>query len=153
MRLYLQEDPIRLQSGQSPSIRLPLSLAMLLNEGLQRFPPSESAMEQAIAITEDALMPWIPALRNPPLQVLECADAELAALPALLGLAPLPALELAIDELEQAFNQVARVAAGVPAKSVHLPEQPRFVAALVVVRELMHHVGWQKLRLSGMAVD
>ncbi|WP_313319237.1 hypothetical protein [Stenotrophomonas sp.] len=147
MHLYLQEDQIRLQAGHTTNIRLPLSLASLLADGLQRFPPSEQALEQAIASTEDALMPWIPALRLEPDAVLECADAVLAPLPELLVYPAQPILELDIDEVERAFNQLAQVAAGTPAKNAGLPERADFVAALVVVRELMHHVGWEQLRL------
>src|SRR5690606_10553829 len=102
---------IRLQAGHTTNIRLPLSLASLLADGLQRFPPSEQALEQAIASTEDALMPWIPALRLEPDEVLECADAVLAPLPELLVYPAQPILELDIDEVERAFNQLAQVAA------------------------------------------
>ena len=147
MHLYLQEEAIRLQAGQSTDISLSLSLPSLLEAGLQHFPPSEQAMEQAIASTEDALMPWIPALRLDSLEVLGCADAVLAPLPGVLGYPPQAICELDIDEVERAFNQLAQVAAGMPAKSLDLPERPDFVAALVVVRELMHHVGWEQLRL------
>ena len=104
-------------------------------------------MELAIASTEDALMPWIPALRLDSLEVLECADAVLAPLPGVLGYPQQAICELDIEEVERAFNQLAQVTAGMPAKSLGVPERPDFVAALVVVRELMHHVGWEQLRL------
>lgn len=147
MHLYLQEDAIRLQAGRTTNISLPLSLSSLLEASLQHFPPSERAMELAIASTEDALMPWIPALRLDSLEVLECADAVLAPLPSVLGYPQQAIVDLDIDEVERAFNQLAQVAAGMPAKSLGVPERPDFVAALVVVRELMHHVGWEQLRL------
>lgn len=147
MQLHLQEDLIRLQAGQTTNISLPLSLSSLLEAGLQRFPPSELALEQAIAATEDALMPWIPALRMDPSEVLESSDPVLALLPGVLAYPPQAICELDIEEVERAFNQLAQVAAGMPAKNLDIPERADFVAALVVVRELMHHVGWQQLRL------
>ena len=153
MHLYLQEDLIRLRAGQTTDISLPLSLSSLLEAGLQHFPPSEQALEQAIASIEDALMPWIPALRQDSLEVLECADPTLAPLPGVLGYPQQPIWELDIEEVERAFNQLAQVASGMPAKSMGLPERANFVAALVVVRELMHHVGWQQLRLLEAGVD
>ena len=153
MHLYLQEDLIRLRAGQTTDISLPLSLSSLLEAGLQHFPPSEQALEQAIASIEDALMPWIPALRQDSLEVLECADPALAPLPGMLGYPQQAIWELGIDEVEQAFNQLAQVAAGMPARSQGLPERADFVAALVVVRELMHHVGWEQLRLLEAGVD
>ncbi len=153
MHLYLQEDLIRLRAGQTTDISLPLSLSSLLEAGLRHFPPTERALEQAIASTEDALMPWIPALRQDSLEVLECVDAALVPLPGVLGYPQQPIWELDIEEVERAFNQLAQVAAGMPAKSLGLPERADFVAALVVVRELMHHVGWQQLRLLEAGAD
>jgi hypothetical protein len=157
MQLHLEQDPIRLQPGQGPDICLPLSLTALLDDGLQRFPPSEVALERAIARTEDALMPQIPAMRAHPHVQLACADAVLEPLAGLLALPVQPVRVrvwmLEIEQVEHAFNQIARVAAGLPASAVGLAERPDFVAALLVVRELMHHVGWRQLRLGDPAND
>lgn len=144
-RLFLDATPIRLQPPHGAPVTLPLSLEQLLAAGLRHFPPAEVALEQAIALTEDALMPRIPALRAAPPDVLQLADPSLQALPALLGRSAPVTLQL--DDVEQAFNRLADVAAGLPARSLGVPEQPRFVAALLVVRELMHHVGWRQLQL------
>ncbi|KRG40534.1 hypothetical protein ARC78_12530 [Stenotrophomonas pictorum JCM 9942] len=153
MQLHLEHDPIRLRPGHGEDVCLPLSLTALLADGLQRFPPSEAALERAIARTEDALMPQIPALRAHLHLQLDCADAVLAPLTGLLVLPAQARPVLQIEQVEHAFNLLARVAAGMPARSVGLPEQPGFVAALVVVRELMHHVGWRQLRLGDPAHD
>ncbi len=147
-RLYLGSTPIRLEPVDGEAIVLSLSLQQLLDAGLQRFPPGEIALEQGIAMTEDALMPHVAALRQHPLEVLEMADDALAPLPALLGQNIGTAHTFGIDAVEQTFNLLADVGAGLPAHRVGFPEQPRFVAALLVVRELMHHVGWSALRLS-----
>lgn len=150
-RLYLASAPIRLEPADGTAIVLPLSLQQLLDTGLQRFPPGGIALEQGIAMTEDALMPHVAALRQHPLEVLNVADDALAPLPALLGQSTGTAHTFGIDAVEQAFNLMADVAAGLPAHHVGLPEQPRFVAALLVVRELMHHVGWSALKLPSGA--
>lgn len=147
MHLYLHENPLRLQPAHGPDIPLPLSLAALLDDGLQHFPPTEAALERAIASTEDALMPQIPALRALPPVRLDCTDAVLEPLRQLLALPAQPIHVLEIEQVERAFNQIAQVAAGMPARAVGLAERPDFVAALLVVRELMHHVGWRQLRL------
>jgi hypothetical protein len=145
--LHMDQDRISLQPADAEIIELPLSLDDLLDAGLQHFPPSELALERAIALTEDALMPHVAALRQHPLDVLIAADNALAALPSLLGRNDTAPLRLDIDEVERGFNQVAQVAAGMPAHAMGLPEQPRFVAALLVARELVHHVGWKQLQL------
>ena len=144
-RLYLHATPITLQPAHGEAIALALSLDRLLADGLARFPPGEAAIERAIATTEDALMPHVAALRAHPLEVLWVADDGLAALPTLLG--DEARTRWHIDAVERAFNLLADVAAGLPAHRAGLPAQPRFIAALVVVRELMHHVGWQQLQL------
>lgn len=146
-RLHMDQSRISLQPADAEAIELPLSLGDLLDAGLQRFPPSELALERAIAMTEDALMPHVAALRRHPLDVLIAADDALAALPSLLGRDGTASLRVDIDDVERGFNQVAQVAAGMPAHAMGLAEQPRFVAALLVVRELMHHVGWKQLQL------
>lgn len=146
-RLHMDQSHISLQPAGAEAIVLPLSLDGLLEAGLQNFPPSELALERAIALTEDALMPHVTVLRSYPLEVLIAADETLAALPSLLGRMDTGSLQLGIDDVERGFSQVAQVAAGMPAHAMGLPAQPRFVAALLVVRELMHHVGWKQLQL------
>lgn len=147
LQLHLQEAAIRLQAPHAAAVLLPLSLDDLLAAGLSRFPPGEVALEQAIQRVEDALMPAIPALRQPRATGLECADPVLAPLLAASGRAPGTAATVSIDDVEEVFNRLARVAAGVPAHSLGLPAHPGFAAALVVVRELLHHVGLAALRL------
>lgn len=147
LRLHLQGNPIRLQPPQGAAVVLPLSLDGLLAAGLENFPPGGAALEQAIQQVEDALMPAIPALRDRPATLLECADPVLAPLLPAAGRDPLAAATLSIAEVENVFDRLARVAAGVPARSLGLPGQPRFAAALVVVRELLHHVGLPALRV------
>lgn len=147
LQLHLQETAIRLQAPHAAAVLLPLSLDDLLAAGLSRLPPGEVALEQAIQRVEDALMPAIPALRQPGATGLECADPVLAPLLAASGRAPGTAATLSIDDVEEVFNRLARVAAGVPAHSLGLPAHPGFAAALVVVRELLHHVGLAALRL------
>lgn len=144
--LQLDTAPIILQPHDAHVVVLPLSLDQLLADGLQHFPPREAALEQAIATTEDALMPQVAALRAQPLDRLVLSDASLAALADLLA-RPHTGADWHVDEVERAFNLVADVAAGLPAHRIGLPEHPRFVAALLVVRELMHHVGWETLQL------
>ncbi|MGX9718841.1 hypothetical protein [Stenotrophomonas acidaminiphila] len=151
LRLHLQEATIRLQAAHAAAVVLPLSLDDLLAAGLERFPPRAAALEQAIQLTEDALMPAIPALRQPPATLLECADPVLAPLLPATGRDAGATATLSIAEVEEVFDRLARVAAGVPAHSLGLPAHPGFAAALVVVRELLHHVGLAALRVMPAA--
>ncbi|MCB1915868.1 MAG: hypothetical protein KDG52_09150 [Rhodocyclaceae bacterium] len=53
------------------------------------------------------------------------------------------------DAVEQVFSRQAAVAMGRPAAAEGLPEDSHFVAALLVVRELMHHLDIPFVRMSG----
>lgn len=150
-RIFLEETPLRLQpEGAAPAITLPLDLASLLAAGLARFPPAESALEGAIATVEDALMPHVAALRRYPLDVLQGDGALLEDIARAAGRgAPVQqGLRLSVEEVERVFNRLVDVAAGMPARSLEIPESPRFVAALLVVREILHHVGYQWLEIT-----
>lgn len=151
LRLHLQEETIRLQAPHAATVVLPLSLDDLLAAGLEAFPPGSAALEQAIQLVEDALMPAIPSLRHPPAMLLECADPVLAPLLPATGRDLMAAATLSITDVEDVFDRLTRVAAGVPARSLGVPDQPGFAAALVVVRELLHHIGLPALRVMPAA--
>lgn len=151
IRIFLEETPLRLQPDHAaPAITLPFDLASLLAAGLSRFPPSGAALENAIATVEDALMPHVAALRRYPLDVLQGDGSLLQDIARATGRgAPVQqGLRLSIEEVERLFNRLADVAAGMPARTQEIPESPRFVAALLVVREILHHVGYQWLEIT-----
>lgn len=153
-RIFLDETPLRLQADESmaEAILLPLDLSSLLSGTLKRFPPSTYALETAIAAIEDSLMPAIPALRHYPLELLQGEGRYLHELATVVGHGlSRHVLRLSIDELERVFNRVVDVAAGMPARSVQIPESLGFVATVLVLREVMHHAGYLQLEFSSTA--
>lgn len=56
------------------------------------------------------------------------------------------AAPLAIGAIEAAFNQLADIANGAPSSRATLPLDSESVAYLVLLRELMHHLGFSVLR-------
>jgi hypothetical protein len=54
---------------------------------------------------------------------------------------------VSISTVEALFNQVAAIATGSPARLQHIPTDPGFVLALVLLREVMHHGGFSSVSL------
>ncbi|MBL8830560.1 MAG: hypothetical protein JNM18_26540 [Planctomycetaceae bacterium] len=64
-------------------------------------------------------------------------------------------VELEISTVEDVFGRLASVAYGAPATQLGIPESRSFAAAVLVLRELMHHAGFASVsfeqRPSGAA--
>lgn len=103
--------------------------------------PTALTLENAIATVEDAVMPAARALPAPPFtlhtsspllrEVAQAAGADLGARPARLSRA---AVEHLFNRLA---DQVHRAGHADPA----LPQRPDFAAALLILREALHHWG------------
>ena len=142
MRLQLHSGAIRLHHTDPAVVTtLPLSLPQLLQQsGLNRFPPGEAALEHAITLVEDALMPHVDALQQEATEVLQGSGASVALLVSLAAGAGARQADRAA--VERVFNRVVDVAGGLPARHADIPDDAELIATLVVVRELLHHAGY-----------
>ncbi|MGL6371669.1 hypothetical protein ACSZNB_19595 [Aeromonas hydrophila] len=105
----------------------------------RRDPPSALELEQAIMVVEDVLMPL--AAEVPP--------HEVVTLQAQLPLAEvLGSRELSRESLEQLFGQFAAMVEGDPLAAANLPKTRRFAAALLILREWMHHLSAERVLLA-----
>lgn len=118
--------------------RLPLGSAALVARFFKRLPPSAYALEEAIAWVEDVVMPLAAHL---PTDALWYSDSP-AVRALVLGA---QAAELDIDTVEQLFNALADWVQGRPAALAGIPQDAHWCAALLVLRECMHH--WRCLVL------
>jgi hypothetical protein len=118
---------------------LPLGPALLHAQWLHHAPPRPQELEAAIEAVEDLVMPLHRLL--PTDDTLHVEAAERAAL------APLAQAHTR-DELEALFNRAAAIAQGRPASSDPALADPETVAALVLLREVMHHLGFTQLRIA-----
>jgi hypothetical protein len=141
--LQLTDHSARFVSGEQP-LTHPLALGpVLLHEQLLRHaPPTALELEHAIEYVEDILMPlyrrW-PATRE--LRV--CSDGGLLA-----ALELDPARVFGRDGVEDLFARSAAIAQGRPQASDPQFARPEVVGLLVVVREAMHHLGFESVRFS-----
>lgn len=103
-------------------------------------PPMPRELEHAITAIEDAVMPL--ARRLPPWSILVVSGGAMHE--------PVPSLDgLALGDVERLFQQLAAVAEGRPAASSGLPPGPTSAATLLIVREFMHHLGFESLVVAG----
>ncbi len=136
------------RAGDAPQVHtLDLGVQALLARHLRHAPPTPLELEAAIEAVEDVVMP---------LHRLLPANAELVmhlppSLPlrALLdGDAAAPDAPHDIDTVERAFDRLAAVSQGRPLSQEPALADPAVAAALLILRELMHHLGFAHVRLQ-----
>ncbi len=133
--LSLGETRSRMQitgaDGVSQTFSLALGLDALTPGPFRRDPPSALELEQAIMVVEDVLMPL--AARIPPHPVLHLQSPE--PLAEVLG-----NRVQSRENIERLFGQLAAMVEGDPLASAQLPREKRIAAALLILREWMHHL-------------
>ena len=144
------------QSGMAVGREAGLQPALLVFDlGLQRLaaghflrtPPTALSMENAIAAVEDLVMPLHTSM--PPGARLVGCDAALHEVAQVAGASATgdaPVL-LSLDALERCFNRLVHVVEGRPAAQEGLPDSNAFAAALLVLRECMHHLRFDSITL------
>jgi hypothetical protein len=140
VKLRFADDRIRLELADAS---LPLGSFTQLLALLPHEPPTAGELENAIAEIEDRLMPVLKAL--PAARRLSSDEALLHELAA--HMTPPATTTLDIDAVERLFNRLADVASGLPAARAGIPPERAFAAALLLVREVMHHGGFPALAL------
>lgn len=152
VRSLLKEGPVTIFSFENDRIMLrvisreDLPDQSMLQAGsmrhilrhLQSEPATAVELEAAIAAIEDELMPAIPSL-----PAHRCLVTSEPVVHQIAGLASdTDDSRLEVTEVERLFNRLVDVAYGTPAKLLGVPENREFAAALLYVRELMHHAGF-----------
>ncbi len=110
-------------------------------------PPTPHEMELAIMTVEDEVMPL--AGRLPPGALLYTADDGIRQIARIAGLADAPLMVLPRDEVERVYNLLAAVALGRPASISGVRTDPPFAATLTILREFMHHLGFEAITITG----
>jgi exopolyphosphatase/pppGpp-phosphohydrolase len=136
----LQQSGIAIGQGTEPELvkLLPLGTERTARAHFHTTPPTPLAMENAIQWVEDVVMP----LRKlvPQGAQLFSADAAVQEIALYSGVAPAKPQTLSLDAMERTFNRLTAMAEGSPAAHQGLPASNFFAAALLVLREFMHHL-------------
>ena len=125
---------------------LPLGTASLARQWMRHTPPTPLDMEHAIEQTEDVVMPLAAKLVRTQQLVLRGSGAALIL--QAVGAKPDEALQWGLDEVEDLFNRIAMVSQGCPSGHEALPTAPEFYAAMLILRECLHH-----LRFGAVVVE
>ncbi|MCW5650719.1 MAG: hypothetical protein KIS62_13310 [Ramlibacter sp.] len=142
--LQMGQQALRVVEQASGTVHtLPLGTQAWGSQAFRHNPPTPGELEEAIMVVEDHVMPLL--RRLPPggdLQTQDSAVLELARRAGLVGPRP---VELPIDQVERLFEQLSAVALGRPVASGGVPTDAAFAAAVLILREFMHHLGFTRL--------
>jgi exopolyphosphatase/pppGpp-phosphohydrolase len=117
---------------------LPLGAERTARAQFKTMPPTPLAMENAIQLVEDVVMPLralVP--RDAHLFSADTAVQEIALLSGVPHDLP---QTLSLEAMERTFNRLSAVVEGSPAAHQGLPASNGFAAALLILREFMHHL-------------
>ena len=124
-RIVLQQD-------------LQLGTASLARQWMRHKPPTPLDIEHAIEQTEDVVMPLAAKLVRT--EQLQLRGSGAALILQGVGAAPDAVLLWTLEQVEDIFNRIAMVSQGRPSGQEALPTAPEFYAALVILRECLHHL-------------
>lgn len=125
---------------------LQLGTASLARQWMRHTPPTPLDIEHAIEQTEDVVMPLAAKLVRTEQLLLSGTGAALML--QAVGAAPDAALQWSLDEVEDLFNRIAMVSQGRPSGQEALPTAPEFYAAMVILRECLHHLRFGEVILE-----
>ncbi|RPH41357.1 MAG: hypothetical protein EHM87_19910 [Burkholderiales bacterium] len=131
------EQPIRFDTG----------IDRLVARHFARGAPSALGLESAIETVEDAVMARPAGIAGTSRAV--GTDPALRAIAVAAGHPPGADARLDLDAIERVFDRLAARALGRPVSQDTLPPGSDFAAALVIVRELMHHQRIEEIHVPG----
>lgn len=133
--------------GAEYTYALALGYASLSRQWMRHTPPTPLDIEHAIEQTEDLVMPLAAKLVHTAQLLMRGAGA--AVILQGVGADPDAALRWSLEEVEGLFNRIAMVSEGRPSSQEALPTAPEFYAAMVILRESLHHLRFSEVVLQG----
>ncbi|CAM3835783.1 hypothetical protein [Polaromonas hydrogenivorans] len=108
-------------------------------------PPSPLEIENAIMVVEDE----VARARGAALEgaTLYSTDERVNDMARMAGCPDALVSTLTIEQVEGLFNQLAARAEGRPSSQVRIPDDPRFAATLLILREFMHHLHFGSIQV------
>lgn len=131
------------------SREFPLAVDSLVRYSLRHEPPQPIEIEHAIELAEGAVMPLANHFADGTGLLLQGSGRLLIARN--LNAGGMAQTLLTLDEVETLFNRLVSVSEGRPTSQEALPTDARFLAAMLILREFMHHLHFPRvtLQLSG----
>lgn len=141
-RLRLDAHSTTLSTPGAAEVTVGAGIDDLAKAVFRHDPPTPAELEQAIDIVEDALMAT--RLAHTERGELVSSGALIRALPGL----QVDGSRLTRDEVEALFQRMASVSLGNPGALGDLPSGGPACAALLLLRECMHHLGFDAVRIA-----
>ena len=126
---------------------LQLGAASLARQWMRHTPPTPLDIEHAIEQVEDVVMPLATKLVRT--EQLQLRGSGAALILRGVGAAPDAAVRWSLEDVEDLFNRIAMVSQGRPSGQETLPTAPEFYAAMVILRECLHHLRFSQVVLQG----
>lgn len=126
-------------------ILLAWGVEWLVERSMRHNPPLPLELEQAIEITEDVVMPLARVVAGGTDLVVQGPGATVLA--QLMTTAEGPQSVYPLDRIEDRFNQLVEVSQGRPATLSDGPIHPSAFAAMLNLREFMHHLRFERVSI------
>ncbi len=143
-----QQTVLEVGAAGGPSARqrmvLPIGSSIVAERYFRHDPPTPGEIENAIMVVEDEVTRAREMVRD---SVLASLDDGIRQLALVAGVADAEPMMLTLEAVEQTFDRLAAVSQGRPAASSGLPAGGEFAATLLILRELMHHLGFSEITL------
>lgn len=139
IRLHLGEHHTTLARGADASITLAIGPKRVAEAFFRHEPPTPQELERAIDAVEDEVM----RARSMHADGGELVTADPALRSFAVAEASMPTLT--IDAVERLFQRLASASLGDPSAVRGLPAGREAAAALLILRELMHHLGFSEV--------
>jgi exopolyphosphatase/pppGpp-phosphohydrolase len=114
-------------------------------------PPSPGEIENAIMRVEDEITRVREMITG--YAMLVTMDASVREIALLSGIHAGPAMQLAVDGVEQTFSLFASYSFGRPASIAGIPGDSAFAATLLILREFMHHLKFASISVRDRLAD
>lgn len=143
-RLRLDAEHTTLATDSGHDVVLAVGVQTISKDFFRHEPPSAFDMERAIDAIEDALT----SSRLPHAERGELVTSEpLLQAWASSGHPPGTDTQLSLDEVEAIFQRLASASLGHPGALIGLPQGRAAAAAMLILRECMHHLGFNSVRI------
>ena len=139
VRLSFHPQATMLETPDGLAVMLRISMQYLAQTVMKHDPPTAIEIERVIDLIEESLRGVGTEFKAS--QVLMTAEPVLRSLPGL----DMPGASLERDAVENMFGLLANRALGTPVSEHLLPRGKDIAAALVMLRECMHHLGFDRI--------
>lgn len=135
------QQTILAEPDHSLSLILPVGYDITSDKYFKQTPPDEAQIEAAIIEVEDMIMPLVAQVKAKNYR-LETSDPKIREI---AGYVNIKENVLSLSEMESVFSRFAAIVMGMPSSMDVLPQTKEFAATLLILREIMHHLGFENI--------